>query len=250
MLQQFYELLCCWCCEGAPLNEEALRCHYSRVFVLLDLAVDFGLPFISEENVLQLLLPPSGVVAKALQLVQGSSRVLTSLAASIGFKGQQQQQQQQQQQGQQQQGLLSVAPQLTAGSGLGTGSGQGEGCGLSGSGSDHWWRRGGVHYASNEVYVDLVEKLTGIVDRQVPFSAAPNAILAAAAAAACAGAAVAAAAVVVFIAATAAAAARGAAAVGGAPAHAVVAAAAVAAAVACVGVCLLLLCIAAAAAKC
>ena len=54
-----------------------------------------------------------------------------------------------------------------SGAGLGTGSGQGEGSGLSGSGSDYWWRKGAVQYASNEVYVDLIEKISGIVDRWV-----------------------------------------------------------------------------------
>ncbi|KAL8274525.1 hypothetical protein Esti_001546 [Eimeria stiedai] len=197
MLQQLYEVLSKCCCDGGPLTEEALRASYSRVYVLLDTAIDFGLPYILEENLLQLLIQPSNVVARALQLVrllsgaaaassggsgaaaasasgdgvtiraaafaaalvevQGSSRVLTSFAASIGFSGQQQQQQQQQ-------GVLSAAPELTPGWGLGTGSGQGEGSGFSGSGSDHWWRRGGVAYASNEVYVDLVERLSGIVD--------------------------------------------------------------------------------------
>lgn len=53
---------------------------------------------------------------------------------------------------------------ISAGAGMGTGSGHGEGSGLSGSGSDNWWRRGGVTYASNEVYVDIIEEIGGIID--------------------------------------------------------------------------------------
>lgn len=155
MLQQLYELLRCCCSDGGPLTEDALRNNFSAVYVLVDLAVDFGYPFIMEDNLVQMLLQPSSVVAKAMQLVQGSSRVLTSLAASIGLGGQQQQQQQQN---------SASLPELTPGAGLGTGSGQGEGSGLSGSGSEHWWRRGAVTYASNEVYVDLIEKICGVVD--------------------------------------------------------------------------------------
>lgn len=160
MLQQLYELMCRCCSDGGPLTEEALRSNFSTVYVLVDLAIDFGYGFIMEENLMQLLIQPSSVVAKAMQLVHGSSRVFTSLAASLGFGGQQQQQLQQASQ----QGSLSAAPELTPGAGLGTGSGQGEGSGLSGSGSDYWWRRGAVTYASNEIYVDLVEKISGIVD--------------------------------------------------------------------------------------
>ncbi|CDI84016.1 adaptor complexes medium subunit domain containing protein, putative [Eimeria acervulina] len=155
MLQQLYEQICrCCCSSGDVLTEEALRSNFSVVYLLIDIAVDWGYPYILEENLLQLLLQPSSVVAKAMQLVQGSSRVLTSLAASIGV-GQQQQQQT----------AAQTTPELTAGAGLGSGSGYGEGSGLSGSGSDCWWRRGAVNYTSNEVYVDLIERIQALVDR-------------------------------------------------------------------------------------
>ncbi|OEH79547.1 prp38 family domain-containing protein [Cyclospora cayetanensis] len=151
-LQQLYDRICRYCCEGSSLTEEAVRRNFSAVYVLVDVAVDWGYPFILEENLLQLLLQPSSVVAKAMQLVQGSSRMLTSLAASVGL-------------GNQQPAAIQNAPEMVAGAGLGTGSGHGEGSGLSGSGSDCWWRRGAVNYASNEVYVDLIEKISGVVDR-------------------------------------------------------------------------------------
>lgn len=47
---------------------------------------------------------------------------------------------------------------------MGLGSGSGEGGGISGAGSDCWWRRGNVHYASNEVYVDVLESIHATVN--------------------------------------------------------------------------------------
>jgi len=46
---------------------------------------------------------------------------------------------------------------------MGAGSGFGSGGGISGCGSDIWWRKGGVAYTSNEVHIDVVERIHGIV---------------------------------------------------------------------------------------
>eukprot|EP00920_Eleutheroschizon_duboscqi_P013901 GHVT01032519.1.p1 GENE.GHVT01032519.1~~GHVT01032519.1.p1 ORF type:complete len:147 (+),score=17.26 GHVT01032519.1:514-954(+) len=48
---------------------------------------------------------------------------------------------------------------------MGVGSGGGSGGGLSGCGSDIWWRRGGVTYATNHVKIDITEKLQALVGR-------------------------------------------------------------------------------------
>lgn len=70
MLHGIYVLLCQYCCGGLPLSEESLRSNYSSIYVMLDLAADFGYPFIMEGNVIQMLLNPSSMIAKAIQLVQ------------------------------------------------------------------------------------------------------------------------------------------------------------------------------------
>lgn len=70
MLHGIYLLLCQYCCGGLPLSEESLRTNYSSVYVMLDLAADFGYPFIMEGNVMQMLLNPSSMIAKAIQLVR------------------------------------------------------------------------------------------------------------------------------------------------------------------------------------
>ncbi|KEP66720.1 UNVERIFIED_CONTAM: adaptor complexes medium subunit family protein [Hammondia hammondi] len=142
-----------------PITEETLRKQFSLIYVLLDEMCSSGYPATVQSNVLQMLVPRPSVVEAAMKLVNGSSRVLSSLAASFGLGGVA--------------GPAAERPggqrgrpalESEAGAGMGCGSGSGEGGGISGAGSDRWWRRGNVRYASNEVYVDLVEAIQAIVD--------------------------------------------------------------------------------------
>ncbi|PHJ18756.1 adaptor complexes medium subunit family protein [Cystoisospora suis] len=151
------------CCAEFSLTEEALRRHYSLVYVLLDEMSACGYPATVQGNVLQMLVPRPSVMEAAMKLVNGSSQVLSSLAASIGLS---------------QNSLggssgigggggsqgLQPSIESRAGEGMGLGSGSGEGGGISGAGSDCWWRRGNVHYASNEVYVDVLESIHATVN--------------------------------------------------------------------------------------
>ncbi|CBZ53912.1 adaptor complexes medium subunit domain containing protein [Neospora caninum Liverpool] len=145
----------------APLTEETLRKHFSLIYVLLDEMSSSGYPATVQSNVLQMLVPRPSVIETAMKLVNGSSRVLSSLAASFGLAGSPGQAGAAEGRGGQ---CVRPALESEAGAGMGCGSGSGEGGGISGAGSDRWWRRGNVHYASNEVYVDVVEAVHAVVD--------------------------------------------------------------------------------------
>ncbi|PFH35617.1 adaptor complexes medium subunit family protein [Besnoitia besnoiti] len=145
------------------LTEEALRKHYSLVYVLLDEMSSCGYPATVQGNILQMLVRRPSVMEAAMKLVNGSSRVLSSLAASFGLAGSQAAAGGPNGPGAQR---AFAALESEAGAGMGRGSGMGEGGGISGAGSDCWWRRGNVHYASNEVYVDVVEAIHAIVDAE------------------------------------------------------------------------------------
>eukprot|EP00922_Rhytidocystis_sp_ex-Travisia-forbesii_P057720 GHVS01085430.1.p1 GENE.GHVS01085430.1~~GHVS01085430.1.p1 ORF type:complete len:372 (+),score=48.95 GHVS01085430.1:1-1116(+) len=123
---------------------------------------DSGLPAITEPNILSHFIPPTSFIAKALeQVTRPTSRLLSSFtnspqsspssSAVAGLVG----------------GVLtSIVEGVKSGAGeevlgdsTGGGSGNGVGSGISGCGSDIWWRTGTASYASNEVYVDVVESL-------------------------------------------------------------------------------------------
>ncbi|CEM29401.1 unnamed protein product [Vitrella brassicaformis CCMP3155] len=123
------------------VTEDTLRSHFSTLYLVLDEMVDSGLPAITEPNLLEMLISPPSVLNKVVQVVSGSSKVLSELA--WGSSG------------------TNQPPQANMGEPAGP---FGSGGGITGCGSDIWWRRADVVYAGNEVYVDINETMDCIID--------------------------------------------------------------------------------------
>lgn len=118
------------------VNEDNLRQNFSTVYLLLDEMIDTGLPFTTEQNSLESIIAPTTAVGKVMQAVAGSSQVLSDVPplTDPGTFG-------------------AITSALGAATHTQIGS----------ASSEVWWRRQNVAYASNEVYVDIVESVDCIV---------------------------------------------------------------------------------------
>lgn len=153
---------------GKNLNEDVLKSNFSMVYLLLNEMVIGGIPATIDPNIIEMLVPMPSMINRACKVLADSSRLISDLASFVnpsvckmGSKG-----------------LLSRKVGITnanvgtivdrdrAGEDMGSGSGAGIGAGISGCGSHIWWRKGNTHYSSNEVYVEIIEKLNCIVDSQ------------------------------------------------------------------------------------
>jgi len=106
--------------------------------------IDSGLPFTTELNSLESIIAKPSTIGKVVQVVSGSSsQVLSDVPPDQDKKGQ---------------GSLNSMSTLTTALGVGTHSQ------IGGASSEVWWRRQNVVYASNEVYVDIVESIDCICD--------------------------------------------------------------------------------------
>jgi AP-3 complex subunit mu len=110
------------------------------VYLLLDEMIDSGFPFNTELNTLESIIAPATTLTKVVSAVAGSS-------ASV---------------------LSDVAPdpkgQNTALVGIAAAIGVAQSTTLGGASAEVWWRRQNVQYASNEIYVDIVERIDCIFD--------------------------------------------------------------------------------------
>jgi len=125
------------------LNEDTLRQNFSTVYLLLDEMIDSGLPFTTELNSLESIIAPPSAMSKVVQVVSGSSATVLSDVPLDQAKG-----------GQSGGTLSSITSAL----------GVGNATQIGGASSEVWWRRQNVVYASNEVYVDIVERIDAIFD--------------------------------------------------------------------------------------
>lgn len=126
---------------GGEVSEDTLRQNFSTVYLLLDEMIDSGLPFTTELNSLESIIAPPSAIGKVVQAVSGSStQVLSDVPPDA--KGQ-----------------TSGAMQT-----LTTALGAGGHTVIGGASGEVWWRRQNVVYASNEVYVDIVESVDCIVN--------------------------------------------------------------------------------------
>eukprot|EP00922_Rhytidocystis_sp_ex-Travisia-forbesii_P057716 GHVS01085426.1.p1 GENE.GHVS01085426.1~~GHVS01085426.1.p1 ORF type:complete len:338 (+),score=56.74 GHVS01085426.1:208-1221(+) len=164
---------------GNRIEEQTIRENFSTLHNLVEEMFDSGLPAITEPNILSHFIPPTSFIAKALeQVTRPTSRLLSSFSSSpkssagssavAGLVG----------------GVLTSivegvktgatsAGDEALGEGIGGGSGNGMGSGISGCGSDIWWRTGNASYASNEVYVDVVESFwCSIIGRSFDYTIA------------------------------------------------------------------------------
>jgi len=138
LLERVYQVLARYLNE---VNEDSLRQNFSTVYLLLDEMIDSGLPFTTELNSLESIIAPPSAIGKLAQVVSGSSsQVLSDVPPDqVGGSG----------------GTMGA---ITSALGVGTHSQIGS------ASSEVWWRRQNVVYASNEVYVDIVERLDCICD--------------------------------------------------------------------------------------
>mmetsp|Transcript_4750 Transcript_4750/g.9755 ORF Transcript_4750/g.9755 Transcript_4750/m.9755 type:complete len:455 (+) Transcript_4750:113-1477(+) len=118
------------------VNEDTLRQNFSTVYLLLDEMIDSGLPFTTELNSLESIIAPPSALGKVVQAVSGSSTQVLSdvLPDATGQGG-------------------STFGAITTALGAGTHTQ------IGGASAEVWWRRQNVVYASNEVYVDIVESI-------------------------------------------------------------------------------------------
>jgi len=122
------------------VNEDTLRQNFSTVYLLLDEMIDSGLPFTTELNSLESIIAPPSAISKVVQVVSGSStQVLSDVPPEA--KGQ-----------------TGAFGAITSALGAGTHTQ------IGGASSEVWWRRQNVVYASNEVYIDIVESIDCICD--------------------------------------------------------------------------------------
>jgi len=125
------------------VDEDSLRQNFSTVYLLLDEMIDSGLPFTTELNSLESIIAPPSAIGKVVQAVSGSStQVLSDVPPDERGQGG---------------GTLST---LTSALGVGTHTQ------LGSASSEVWWRRQNVQYASNEVYIDIVESIDCICSGQ------------------------------------------------------------------------------------
>lgn len=122
------------------VTEDSLRQNFSTVYLLLDEMVDSGFPFTTELNALESIIAPPSVMSKVVQAVSGSSsQVLSDVPPDT--RGQ--------------------SPAMAALSTAFSAHGHTQ---LGSASAEVWWRRQGVVYASNEIYVDVVEHIDCILD--------------------------------------------------------------------------------------
>lgn len=133
LLERVYQVLARYLGE---VTEDSLRQNFSTVYLLLDEMIDSGLPFTTEHNSLESIIAPPSAIGKVVQAVSGSSQVLSDVPPV------------------QESGTLGA---ITSALGASTHTQ------IGGASSEVWWRRQNVAYASNEVYVDIVEAVDCIV---------------------------------------------------------------------------------------
>jgi len=137
LLDRVYQVLSRYLGE---VSEDTLRQNFSTVYLLLDEMIDSGLPFTTEPNSLESIIAPPTAIGKVVQVVSGSSsQVLSDVPPDAKSQG----------------GALSA---------LAGALGAGAHTQIGGASAEVWWRRQNVVYASNEVYVDIVESIDCIVN--------------------------------------------------------------------------------------
>jgi AP-3 complex subunit mu len=139
LLDRVYDVLSRYLGE---VNEDTLRQNFSTVYLLLDEMIDSGLPFTTELNSLESIIAPPSAIGAVVKVVSGSSTQ-----------------------------VLSDVPPDTTGQGsvlgaVSTALGAGTHTQIGGASAEVWWRRQNVNYASNEVYVDIVEYIDCICNGQ------------------------------------------------------------------------------------
>mmetsp|Transcript_58880 Transcript_58880/g.164481 ORF Transcript_58880/g.164481 Transcript_58880/m.164481 type:complete len:454 (-) Transcript_58880:84-1445(-) len=117
------------------VDVDSLRQNFSIVYLLLDEMIDSGLPFTTELNSLESIIAPPSTIGKVVQAVAGNTtQVLSDVPPAEKNQG----------------GALGA---ITTALGAGTHTQ------IGGASSEVWWRRQNVVYASNEVYIDIVESI-------------------------------------------------------------------------------------------
>lgn len=135
LLERIYAVLFRYLGE---VSEDSLRQNFSTVYLLLDEMMDGGT---TELNSLESIIAPPSTMGKVVQVVSGSSsQVLSDVPLD------------------QKSAATSSFGAITSALGVGAPTH------IGGASSEVWWRKQNVVYASNEVYVDIVETIDCICD--------------------------------------------------------------------------------------
>jgi len=117
---------------GAEVTEDALRQNFSTVYLLLDEMLDSGMPFVSEGNLLEIMIAAPSTLGKVAKVISGGSNIKTEVFDEPS-------------------GALGAIQSAI---------GNNVSCGTSlGCQPDTWWRASNLAYTANEVYVDIVEQI-------------------------------------------------------------------------------------------
>ncbi|CAE8619424.1 unnamed protein product, partial [Polarella glacialis] len=139
LLDRVYQVLVRYLGE---VSEDSLRTNFSTVYLLLDEMIDSGLPFTTEMNSLESIIAPPSAIGKVVQVVSGTStQVLSDVPANPNEGG----------------GAFGA---------ISSALGSVTHTQMGGASAEVWWRKANVNYASNEVYVDIVESIDCICNGQ------------------------------------------------------------------------------------
>lgn len=122
------------------VSEDSLRQNFSTVYLLLDEMIDSGYPFNTEMNTLESIIAPATTLTKVVSAVAGSNATILSDVQP------------------------NTKEQNTALAGICNAIGVNQATSIGGASAEVWWRRQNVQYASNEIYVDIVERIDCIFD--------------------------------------------------------------------------------------
>merc|ERR1719313_167072 len=137
LLERIYKVFARYLGE---VTEDSIRQNFSTIYLLLDEMIDSGFPCNTELNSLESIIAPPTAMTKALGAVAGSSgQVLSDVPVDPKSQNT----------------ALSAVSAALGVSGQTT---------LGGASAEVWWRRQNVQYASNEIYVDIVERIDCIFD--------------------------------------------------------------------------------------
>ena len=124
---------------GGEVNEETFKANLVIINLLLDEVINGGIIGILEPGVLEGLIPnPQSASKLATAVAETAAKILPSPILSRGVNS----------------AVTAISSAL---------SGQEGGIDQVFANGDIWWRRGGIGHASNEIYLDVVERVDAII---------------------------------------------------------------------------------------
>ena len=123
------------------VDEVAIKDNFITIYQLLEEMIDFGWPLTTEINALKVLIRPPTILSKLLSTATGQPTLSSSSTPTV----------------------LSTTGSGSIGA-LTNDPNQPQSTGATVANMP--WRAAGVHYSSNEIYVDIIEEVDAIVDQR------------------------------------------------------------------------------------